>query len=133
MNIRTFSYLLLIVTALVVVAAQTLTGQDLLTYLDLLPLILYFIVFEVIIRTGGGKWPLLSPLRRACAFGLVVGVVLPLFTSHLGWLLGFEGVVVNRFFSNEDPLAFVFVPFVAFASGIVGCIAGGIIGWFKTK
>lgn len=133
MNIKVLSYLLLIVTALVVIAAQALTGQNLLTYLDLLPLILCFGIFEIIIWSGGGKWPRLSPLRRARAFGLVVGVALPLLTSHIGWLLGFEGIVVNRFFSGEDPLAFIFVPFVAFASGIVGYITGGIIGWIKTK
>ncbi len=133
MNIRSFSYVLLIVTALVIVAAQALTGQDLLTSLDLLPLVLCFIIFEIIIRTGGGEWPLLSPLRRACAFGLVVGVVLPLLTSHVGWLLGFEGIVANHFFSSEDSLAFIFIPFIAFISGAVGSIAGAIIGWIKTK
>jgi len=132
MNIKTLSYLLLIVTALVVVAAQAVTGLDLLTSLDLLPLILCFGIFEIIIWSGGGKWPLLSPLRRACAFGLVVGVVLSLFTSHIGWLLGFEGIVVNHFSSN-DFLAFVFVPFVAVLSGVAGSIKGAIIGMYMTK
>jgi hypothetical protein len=74
----------------------------------------------------------LSPQRRAGALGWVVGVVLPLFTSHIGWLLGFEGLVVNRF-SSDDSLAFLFIPVVAFASGTVGSIAGGIIGRIKTK
>ena len=128
MSIRIFSYILLIVTALLEVVAQALTGQNLLEYLNLFPLILYFIVFEIIIKAGGGKWHLLSPVRRARAFGLVVGVILPLLTSHLSWLLNFEGIFNNRF---EDPLAFVFVPFLALVSGIVGYVAGGIIGLYK--
>jgi hypothetical protein len=132
MNIRVFSYLLLVVTALVVVVATTVSDMNLLTYLDLSPLIVCAIVFEGIIRVGGREWSLLSPIRRAVAFGLVVGVVLPLLTSNIGWLLGSEGVVVNQF-SIEAFLEFLFIPFVAFVSGIFGGIAGGIIGWYKNK
>lgn len=129
MNLRAFSYLLLIATALIVVAAQVFTDQNLLTYLNLLPLLICFVIFERTIRVGGGKWPLLSPLRRACGFGLVVGVVLPLFISHVGWLLRFEGIVADRF-SEENFLAFLFLPSIVLISGVIGCITGAIISRF---
>ena len=133
MNMRSLSYFLFSITTLVVVAAQVLIGLDYLIYLNLLPLIVCFIIFKLIILAGGGKWHRLLPSRRAGAFGLVVGTVLPLLTSHIHWLLGYAGILDNHFLSSGDPIAFVYVPFVAFATGIVGCIAGVIIGGYKNK
>jgi len=124
MTARHLSYLLLLTTGAVIVGGD---GID--KVWNLLPCITALAVSETLIYTGGKRWEALPPTIRYASTGLVAGTVLLPLIYNIAW----EFRVVGAKIGSVPYAAFWFLPVAAFACGIIGGMAGFLIGNHRHK